>query len=245
MKKNIFLFAAIMLISSVAFWACNKDEEDAGNFNSTREAEEVVTPCGFENPLTDLPWLKEMIEQFELYERTPEVLLGYVANIRIYQCTYNGGIGFLLSECAGCPDAASWLLNCEGEKLCMMGGIAGFTCPEFEIDPGSQILIWRINQDATNPCDFGDPLIDLPWLKNRVNEITSQAQATSLNITTYIYQCTYGDGKTGFIEDQGNIAIVYNCEGETLCILGGAVGETCPELKIDHSSKVPILKIMI
>jgi hypothetical protein len=245
MKKNIFLIAAVLLISSVAFSACNKDEEGTDNSNSTREAEELAIPCSFENPLTDLPWLKEMIEEFESYEKMPETLPGSIENIRIYQCTYKGGIGFLLSECEGCPDGASWLLNCEGEKLCMMGGIAGFTCPEFEIDPESEKLIWRINMDPTNPCDFGDPLIDLLWLKKRVNEITSQAQAASLSITTYIYQCTYGDGKTGFIEDQGNIAIVYNCEGETLCILGGSVGETCPELKIDHTSKVPILKIMI
>ena len=256
MKKSIFFIAAIMLVSAATFWACNKDDEGADNSTSilneqqeesepNEQPEVPVVVCEFENPLTDLAWLREMIEQFESYETMPGYLPGSVENIRIYQCTYNGVTGFLLNECEGCADAASWLLNCEGEKLCMMGGIGGFTCPEFEIDPESEILIWRINMDPTNPCDFGDPLIDLLWLKKRVNEITSQAQAASLHITTYIYQCTYGDGKTGFIEDQGNIAIVYNCKGETLCILGGFAGETCPELKIDHSSKVIILKIMV
>jgi hypothetical protein len=79
-------------------------------------------------------------------------------------------------------------------------------------------------------CDVENPLADLPWLKDKVDEITLLFQSNLLHIA--IYQCTYGDGKIGFLEDRGNIVFFYNCEGETLCIMGGNAGETCCELNI-------------
>jgi hypothetical protein len=75
-----------------------------------------------------------------------------------------------------------------------------------------------------------NPLTDLSWLKTKVDEITSLFQGKPVHIA--IYQCLYDGGKTGFLEDRGNIAFLYNCEGETLCIKGGDAGETCSELNI-------------
>ena len=79
-------------------------------------------------------------------------------------------------------------------------------------------------------CNVENPLTDLLWLKSKVDEITLLFQGNPLHIA--ISQCIYGDGKTGFLEDRGNIAFFYNCEGETLCIMGGDAGETCSELNI-------------
>jgi hypothetical protein len=99
--------------------------------------------CKFENPLTDLPWLKDGIDEFEKGEKTE---YGYMfKHARIYQCNYRDGTGFLMEMCVMCPDFGVGLANCEGEALCLLWGLAGDPCTEFEIDFESQKLIWEIN----------------------------------------------------------------------------------------------------
>ena len=90
-------------------------------------------------------------------------------------------------------------------------------------------------------CNVKNPLTDLPWLATKVEEYTSFSQNNSLRVT--IYQCMYGDGQTGFLEDLGSIKPFYNCEGDVLCVLGGVVGETCPHLNIDLANKKLIWEI--
>jgi len=84
--------------------------------------------------------------------------------------------------------------------------------------------------------NFNDPLIDLPWLKTKVEEFISLTQGGT-KLTVAIFQCEYDNGKAGFLIDQGNIKPFYSCDGSLLCTLGGFVGETCPELKIDLKNK--------
>ena len=79
-------------------------------------------------------------------------------------------------------------------------------------------------------CDVENPLTDLPWLKAKVDEIKLQFKNTPVRVA--IYQCKYGDEQAGFWEDRDNVSFFYNCEGETLCIMGGDAGETCSELNI-------------
>jgi len=86
------------------------------------------------------------------------------------------------------------------------------------------------SENPLETCNVSNPLTDLPWLKAKVDEITLLFQGNPLHIA--IYQCKYGDEKTGFLEDRGNVAFFYNCEGETLCIMGGDAGGTCSELNI-------------
>jgi len=81
------------------------------------------------------------------------------------------------------------------------------------------------------PCNVDNPLTDLPWLKEKVDEINLIIQNGN-PLSVSIYQCVYGNGKTGFLVDEGNIKSFYNCEGEILCIMGGFAGETCSELNI-------------
>ena len=90
-------------------------------------------------------------------------------------------------------------------------------------------------------CEFENPLTDLLWLKDKVDEITLQFQDNPLHIA--IYQCTYGDEETGFLIDKGNIKSFYNSEGEILCAMGGITGATCPELKINLENKKLIWEI--
>ena len=99
----------------------------------------------------------------------------------------------------------------------------------------------RDTNDMNNSCEFENPLTDLPWLKAKVDEITLIFQGNPLHIA--IYQCTYGNEKTGFLEDRCNVSFFYDCEGETLCMMGGFAGATCPHLNIDFENKTLIWEI--
>jgi len=90
--------------------------------------------CEFENPLSDLPWLKAIIDNFEDEAET----LGYNPHARIYQCSYNAGTGFLLEMCVGCPGEGYNFRNCEGAVLCSEGN-----CSELNIDFETKKLIWE------------------------------------------------------------------------------------------------------
>ena len=95
--------------------------------------------CKFENPLTDLPWLKEIVDGWEA-----ESVAGNPPHARIYQCTYRDGIGFLLEPCVGCADFGYELTNCDGELLCIMWGFAGNPCTEFNVDFENKTFIYEI-----------------------------------------------------------------------------------------------------
>jgi hypothetical protein len=84
---------------------------------------------------------------------------------------------------------------------------------------------------ANNGQEVENPLTDLPWLKDIVDE-TVLAIQNGNPLSVSIYQCVYGNSETGFLVDIGNIKPFYNYNGEILCIMGGFVGETCSELNI-------------
>ena len=80
-------------------------------------------------------------------------------------------------------------------------------------------------------CNIENPLTDLPWLKNKVDEITLIIRSGN-PLRVSIYQCIYGNNKIGFLIDEGNTKPFYNCNGDILCVMGGFAGETCSELNI-------------
>jgi hypothetical protein len=89
--------------------------------------------CKFENPLTDLPWLKAKVDEITLLSQNNPLY------ITIYQCIYgNGETGFLVDEGNMKP-----FYSCNGKVLCIMGGFAGETCSELNVV--SKVLIWEIN----------------------------------------------------------------------------------------------------
>ena len=76
-----------------------------------------------------------------------------------------------------------------------------------------------------------NPLTDLPWLKAKTEEIDLIIQSgTPLSVS--IYQCMYVDEKTGFLEDRGDVAFFYSCDGEVLCMMDRNTGKTCSGLQI-------------
>jgi len=63
--------------------------------------------CIFDNPLTDLPWLKEFVNNCLPYMYT-----------NIFQCTYNDDIvGFFIEPCNNCTAYSALLHSCDGTIL--------------------------------------------------------------------------------------------------------------------------------
>jgi hypothetical protein len=96
--------------------------------------------CDFDNPLTDLVWLKQIVDNIEIDSENGKV------HARIYQCIYKYGTGFLIEPCVGCPDAGYSFRSCDGTILCGGGGISGEdTCQELDIDFDTKQLIYQHN----------------------------------------------------------------------------------------------------
>ena len=75
---------------------------------------------------------------------------------------------------------------------------------------------YSCQKNKNNVCNVKNPLTDLPWLKELAN---------SMNDTKYtggsITQCTYGDGKDGFVivpcvKCQVYNFYLYSCDGTVL-----------------------------
>ena len=117
----------LVLLSQILFSSCQKEKG-----------------CDVKNPKKDLPWLKEMIENYE-----DKAKVGEKVHAKIYQCTYRDGIGFLLETGGNQYPQFSSLINCEGECLCTIGGVAGNQCREFNISK-KQKLIWSIKKNINH-----------------------------------------------------------------------------------------------
>lgn len=89
-----------------------------------------------------------------------------------------------------------------------------------------------------------DYISELPWLKDRVDEITLLAQQDK-TCRYAIYKCVYGDKQTGFLEEYNQLSRLYNIEGKIIAGTGGIAGSTWPEeLKIDLVNKKLIWKLI-
>ena len=122
MKTIFFRLIAFCLILLTVFSSCQKEGR-----------------CDVVNPKKNLPWLKEVIDGVEA-----NAAAGFSRKVRIYQCTYRDGTGFLLYLCYECPDAGYSFVNCEGTVICGGGGFSGGdNCSEFNIR--HKRLIYKLN----------------------------------------------------------------------------------------------------
>ncbi len=89
-----------------------------------------------------------MIDDYEYAAKT-----GAKMHVRIYQCTYSDGIGFLWEDCVGCPDAGYRLVDCEGNRLCLTGTWGANTCDAYNISRRLPITGYR-NYERRVPAAF-------------------------------------------------------------------------------------------
>jgi hypothetical protein len=61
----------------------------------------------------------------------------------IYLSNYQDERVFEVNGCVDCADFVSQLQNCDGDTICEMGGIAGFTCPGYAPEADERLLYWK------------------------------------------------------------------------------------------------------
>jgi hypothetical protein len=84
--------------------------------------------CGVKNPVKELSWLKEIIDNNS-------------HDTKIYQCTYKYGTGFLVDPCASCMDAGFTFFNCDGVIVCEGNGMTGQNnCAELNISEKRKLI---------------------------------------------------------------------------------------------------------
>ncbi len=123
-KSHVFLLFVVLVATTLA--SCTKS---ADNKNFPYDG---PCHCGVDNPLDDLDWLHETVLLFESWRGQRD------ASIAV--CIYDSvKQGFIINPCVRCYDGASTLMDCEGNVISMLGGIAGVT---YNIDPTSVHTIY-------------------------------------------------------------------------------------------------------
>jgi hypothetical protein len=174
-KTTARFFPALLVLGLIGFCLATVSCE---RYEPT-EIKEPVKVCDVLNPLTDLPWLKELVSR------------GDMLPCKIYQCTYNDTVGFFFF--LNPPFKAYILNNCEGEYVCSMGAHNG--CKDVGIDFNSRKLLWLDTAliFVDNPLSPDNPWSF--WLRKYIEDCPKRCE-TSVKI----YQCNYRDG-VGFIFD--------------------------------------------
>ncbi|MDP5104676.1 MAG: hypothetical protein NWQ31_00730 [Polaribacter sp.] len=117
--KTIIIFLSIVFLISCS---------------NTKEM--YATSCEVNAPLENLPWLKEIKINFEISASASKT--------QIIQFTYHNETVFLIDPCMDCADNLTTVYNCEGDKICEFGGIAGLnTCLDFDENSTNKIVLWE------------------------------------------------------------------------------------------------------
>lgn len=148
MMKKLFLLPLSALLLCLFFPACKKDKIKL-HFDYDGPCH-----CNVENPLEELEWLHNTAEQFESMRDKQWA--------RIFTCIYDSTKqGFIIEPCVNCDDGMQSFVDCEGNRLGDLGGIAGIPTSTYNIDPASVREIYR------NYPDTAATLVDKRWQLQR------------------------------------------------------------------------------
>lgn len=128
MEKFVLLSLKVFLVGILlASSSCEEDKIDPAS-------------CGFENPLEEVQWLKELVSGFDISQQA--------AGAKVYSYSYNGNQVFLVNPCVNCADGLTYVYDCLGEKICEFGGIDGRnTCPDFQDSATDEVLLFSTSCD--------------------------------------------------------------------------------------------------
>lgn len=112
----------------------SKDTKIEPNSKSRISTENGVY-CSVSQPLSELSWLKKIVVNFSSDSTSKSA--------EIYKATYNGNKGFLISYCIECTSGSiSEFKDCQGNTVCILGGVVGSTCIDFEKNATIAEKIW-------------------------------------------------------------------------------------------------------
>ena len=200
---------------------------------SCEENQDLIKNCG-DDPLENVDWLKALVDNEN--NTSAENSNG----LEIIQYNYKDSITFLINNCINCADNLTVLYDCEKNKICEFGGIAGLnTCPNFEKEATNEKLLFTTRKNDPKDC-ANNPLQNIDWLKALVDNEALVNRVGSIRITQYTYK-----GNITFLIDDcfgegcaDNLATLYDCEKNKICEFGGIAGlNTCPDFEKEAIDK--------
>ena len=104
----------------------------------------------------------------------------------------------------------------------------------FAINSCDKLRNLRVDEfaDAIKRVEDSCVFDNLPWLREKADEMAVLLSQSEVPASVYIYRCIYRDSNTGFLIDEGNTGTFYNYDGEVLCIIDEDTEEFCSELNI-------------
>jgi hypothetical protein len=98
----------------------------------------------------------------------------------------------------------------------------------------AKLLLFAACDKVGKVCQVSDPLTELPWLKEQINAM--KTDSNNKKISKAILKNIKTKKKIDAIAISFNFPYVitsyYNCSGEGLCGIGGAVGNQCKEYEV-------------
>jgi len=186
----------------------------------------IAFQCQFDNPLTDLPFLKEFIDY-----ATEQQKIDFRYYARILQCIYKDkdGIGFFLKSWKGCDKEvySSPFMNCDGEIICYCDfsllnhfGQIHYICDNglyVDVYKGKQI--WEINPDPPYTIDtlYQNPLsviqksVEGKWQLNQITHTPREMPDGTISPwSTTNYANTFVDISENDVVMSGTDSIDYS-----------------------------------
>ena len=121
--KKVLPLIVVALVGMALATSCEKENDKKCTF------------CNVDNPIIDLPWLNEIVVDFE---NTKEI------HSSVSSCIFNeNNEGFLICYCENCPDAGVELRNCNGDVLGVRYGLIGNPLSQYKIVEKSILLLYK------------------------------------------------------------------------------------------------------
>jgi hypothetical protein len=132
MKTTIY-FKAILVNLFLLSCSTHKNTVEPNFNNSSSASTSGSNFCEVLNPLTDLPWLKKLVDEIKNSSNG-----GTITKFK-----FKSKDVFLVNTCKVCiTDAMTVLYDCAGNQICSIGGIAGLTCPDFEKEASDSVVVF-------------------------------------------------------------------------------------------------------
>ncbi len=172
--------------------------------------------CTNNDPLTDLPWLQDLItrhdccQEYQIYEYKT------ANNVSLFEV--RPSLEPIGNENCN-VDIPRTLYNCTGAAICNYLGRSSIGCiAEYTTTEGT--LIYQCQPSPTVACHFLDPIQDLDWL----NGLLFDEDSLCINFDYDVYQnLTFPTSETvfEFKPISANLPqLFYNCTGELVCSIG-------------------------